>query len=413
MKSYRQSLTNSFIRKVVSGHELAHRLGTPLPTTISTLISKLHETGITLKANIVTEGIDAFGGWVEVTINRNGNVRFKGHVHDSGAEGYHFNIRTIIHGDNSVAIALQKSGDVEGTADTTFTHAPNRDFDWDETTSNPNVTIAFDELKKNIKMDVYSSDSGNISSVLEEIADFVIKWIGGAILVNPITGLIIFIGVEMGSILTGGGFVGGAKVIGSTLWLAGPYGTLYAIASEGIAKVGENERELKVEEYNFAKQVFKETLPRREDIILTDTIGGGNRAFTMPRYDGKITINMGSDGYNNPLNYETNQGRIRGQVFIHELTHVWQIKNTHWELGILAAALANKICEITQGQGEVYDYGDDFTKPFSAFNLEQQAKIVDTWFSSCTFDKNGNIKVDNISSPLYRYIEGNIRVGQP
>lgn len=179
---------------------------------------------------------------------------------------------------------------------------------------------------------------------------------------------------------------------------------------EGIAKIGENERELTVNEYNYANQVFKGTLPPQEDIILTDTIGGNDRAFTMPRFDGKVTINMGENGYDNPLDYEVDQGRIKGQVFIHELTHAWQIKNTHWELGILAGALANKICEAAKGSDAPYIIGTNFTKPFSDFNLEQQAKIVELWFIQCELFENGD---DCISSPFYHYIEGNIRIGQP
>ena len=369
-------------------------------------------SNITLHQNVVTEGIDAFGGWVEVTINRNGNVRFKGHCHDSGAESYDFNIRTIVHSDSPIVLALQKSGSVEGTIHSGLFDAPRRDFDWDETTFNPNVAASFDDIIKNIKMDVYSSDSGDISSVLEDIANFAIKWIAGSILLmNPLTGIIIFIGVEIGSIATGAGFAGGARVIGNILWCAGPFGTLYAIAAEGIAKLGENERKLTDNEYNFANtNIFKGMLPSKDDIILTDTIGGNDRAFTMPRFDGKITVNMGEDGFKDPLNYRLDKGWQKGQVFIHELTHAWQIKNTHWGLSLMASALASKVCEI--GGGDPYNFGTDATKPFGDFNLEQQAHIVDAWFASCVKDSTGNI-IDNISSPWYHYIEGNIRVGQP
>ena len=366
---------------------------------------------ITLHKNIVTGGIDAFGGWVEVTINRDGNIRFKGHCHDSGFESYNFNIRTIVHSESPIVLAMQKSGHVEGTTHSGIFDAPRRDFDWDETTFNPNITSSFDDIIKNITMDVYSSDSGDISSTLEDIANFAIRWIAGSILINPLTGLIIFVGVEIGSIATGAGFAGGARVISNILWCAGPFGTLYAIAAEGIAKLGENERELTDYEYNFANtNIFKGMLPAKGDIILTNTIGGNNRAFTMPRFDGKITVNMGEDGFVDPVSYRLDQGWKKGQVFIHELTHAWQIKNTNWSLSLMASALASKICEV--GGGDPYNFGTDATKPFGDFNLEQQAHIVDAWFASCAIDNNENI-IDNILSPWYHFIEGNIRVGQP
>ncbi|MBX7225290.1 MAG: hypothetical protein K1X55_04620 [Chitinophagales bacterium] len=369
---------------------------------------------ITLRHNIVTRGIDAFGGWVEVTINRDGNIRFKGHCHNSGFESYNFNIRTIVHSDAPIVLAMQKSGYIEGTIHPGLFDAPRRDFEWDETTFNPNVQAHFDHIIKNIKMDVYSADSGDISGIFEDITNFVIKWIAGSVLINPLTGLIIFVGIEIGSIATGAGFAGGARVIENILWCAGPFGTLYAIAADGIAKLGENERELTDYEYNFANSnIFKGTLPAKQDLILTDTIGGNDRAFTMPRFDGKITINMGEDGFRDPINYRLNSGTQKGQIFIHELTHAWQIKNSNWGLALMASALASKICEI--GGGDPYDFGTDTNKPFGDFNLEQQAHIVDEWFASCAKDSNGNIdeSKDYTKSPWYHYIEGNIRVGKP
>jgi hypothetical protein len=351
-----------------------------------------------------------YNGWVEVTINRNGNVRFKGHFHNHTVESLHFNIGVSIYGNSPVVLAMQKSGRVQGAIRFPL-GKPHRNFDWDETTYNPDVEISYDNIIKNIKIDVHSNTDGDISGAIGDIINFVVKWIGGAILINnPYTGIIVFIGVELGSVATGAGFIGGARVIGSILWCAGPYGTLYAIASEGIAKIGENERELTDFEYNFANNnVFKGTLPPKKDIILTDTIGGSNRAFTMPRYDGKITINIGKASYHDPLHDTNNAYPSVGQLLVHELTHAWQIKNTHWSLSLLASALASKVCEI--GGGHPYDFGKDATKPFGDFNLEQQAHIVDAWFDNCAKDGNGNI-IDDISSPWYHYIAGNIRVGK-
>ena len=76
---------------------------------------------------------------------------------------------------------------------------------------------------------------------------------------------------------------------------------LLALAAAGIASAGSNTRELTDEEYRWANdQVFSGTLPPRDRIVLTDTVGAGNRAFTFPRFDGKITVNMGADGFADP-----------------------------------------------------------------------------------------------------------------
>ncbi|KXF75575.1 hypothetical protein ATN84_16360 [Paramesorhizobium deserti] len=69
--------------------------------------------------------------------------------------------------------------------------------------------------------------------------------------------------------------------------------TLFAIAAEGIAAIGSRSRELTQEEYDWANgRVFQGALPPRDQIVLTNTIGGGGRAFAFPRFDRQITLNM-------------------------------------------------------------------------------------------------------------------------
>ena len=145
-------------------------------------------------------------------------------------------------------------------------------------------------------------------------------------------------------------------------------------------------------------------LPPRDRLVLTDTIGAGKRAFTFPRFDNKITLNMGADAFSDPRQYEVASGqKVYGEVFIHELTHAWQIAHTPMELALLADALASKVCEA--GGGNPYTYGDAGA-PYSDFNLEQQAQIVSDWFAG----RKGAAMDTN--SPFFRYVAQNIRTGQ-
>ncbi len=55
-----------------------------------------HDTGeraITLRKDW---GANFLNGWVEVTIRESGLVRFRGHAHDSGLEGYHFRVASLV-----------------------------------------------------------------------------------------------------------------------------------------------------------------------------------------------------------------------------------------------------------------------------------------------------------------------------
>jgi hypothetical protein len=78
---------------------------------------------------IITGGLAALGGWVTVTVNLDGSVRWQGHAHDSGADSYDFGISALVRTPAGRAIALAHSGHVSGTF-----AAGSRDHDWDETT---------------------------------------------------------------------------------------------------------------------------------------------------------------------------------------------------------------------------------------------------------------------------------------
>jgi hypothetical protein len=53
------------------------------------------------------------------------------------------------------------------------------------------------------------------------------------------------------------------KIVGGTLWLAGPFGTVYALAAEGIAAIGHDGRDVRPDEYALAQLVFGPATPPR------------------------------------------------------------------------------------------------------------------------------------------------------
>lgn len=152
------------------------------------------------------------------------------------------------------------------------------------------------------------------------------------------------------------------------------------------------------------------SLPPRDRIRLPDTIGGGNRAFCVPRFDGVITINMRPESFDNPRVHKLDKGRAYGEVLIHELVHAWQIHNAPMEEALLADALAAKICELQEI--DLYEYGPP-GPPFHDFLLEQQGNIVSDWFRTCHVNTPGQPhgldRSEAINDPYFRYVNGNIR----
>jgi hypothetical protein len=300
---------------------------------------------IEFNAAITSDGLAALGGWFKVTVNPNGSVRWQGHAHDSGADGYDFGITALVRPSSGPAIALAHTGHVGGT----FTSG-SRDHDWDETHPATDVVSSSLSTYNNAKFETHLDYSSNIGSAFESLVSWIIKFSVGTI-TGPI-GLVVFVGVEIGSLISTGSLVPGARVLEGVLWMAGPGNTLLAIAAEGIASAGSRTRELTQEEYDWANtEVFAGSLPSRDRLVLTDTIGGGNRAFTFPRYDGKITLNMGGAAFNDPRNYPSGK---YGQTFIHELVHACQIQHTTMDITLLADAFASKVCEATGGNPYVY-----------------------------------------------------------
>jgi len=234
-------------------------------------------------------------------------------------------------------------------------------------------------------------------------------------------GAVVFVGVEAGSLLSTGSLVPGARLVEGILWMAGPENTLFALVAEGIASLGSRTREIEQEWYDWANgmmensdprkadsQVFAGSLPPRDQLVLTDTIGGGDRAFTFPRYDGKTTLNMGPQAFDDPRNYKLDNGKKWGEVFVHELVHACQIQHSG-QLSLFADALSNKLCEA--GGGNPYAYGTP-DQDYTDLNYEQQAQIVQDWFAgkATIFGQTGVGKDPN--SPYFHYLVDNVRVGK-
>jgi hypothetical protein len=333
-------------------------------------------------------GISDLEGWVEVTISLAGTVRFRGHVHNPGIESHSFRVRVVVRSPNIAVAAVYEGhgGGFQPTSDDP------RDEDWDRTYEEPMVGFGFAEFQ-NGDLEILWNSKGDVSDWLEDAATFLARWVVGTVVLSPGALLVLTLGVEVGSLIATGGLAAGARIIGGTLWLAGPGGTLVALAAEGVASLGSKEREISADEYGWAdQQVFKGTLPPRDRIILTDTVGGGDAPFVFPRFDGKFTVNLGEGGYENPKGL--------GGTFVHELVHTWQLENTHSDLGFIADGFAARVCRVFGS--DPYDLPPG-APPFAALGLEQQAQAVQVWFHESA-----------VNRPLhryYRYIVENIRTG--
>ena len=168
-------------------------------------------------------------------------------------------------------------------------------------------------------------------------------------------------------------------------------------------------------EISWARMVFQSTLPYSR-IYISDAIGLGNRAFTIPAPSaGQVAASTVATSLFGPLatpfitatppafyiiNFGTsgfaNAGTLANlPTFIHELTHVWQSYHNAFP----NAYIFNSLLHQAVSGGGAYSY--NLGQSWSNYNVEQQASIVGDWFSSGMSSSN----------PRFTYIRNNIRTG--
>jgi hypothetical protein len=165
-------------------------------------------------------------------------------------------------------------------------------------------------------------------------------------------------------------------------------------------------RLLKESEVEFARQVFGDRLPYGKVRLASFYLPGNQGTpVTLASFSSLIPVRRlrGYTIYFGPEVFDEGADRpgVR-DTFIHELTHVWQ--GFHGLLGweyMVQSVFAQGYAILTQGnRNRAYDYKPG--APWTSYNVEQQALLVEHWFS------NGMSADDE----RYTYIANHIRAGR-
>lgn len=162
-------------------------------------------------------------------------------------------------------------------------------------------------------------------------------------------------------------------------------------------------RRMSSEEHWLAKMVYGNSLPFHK-IVLTDVVGMGGRWFVIPNVVGEILVNIG-ESFEDPLRYTSATYPEFGQVLMHELGHAWQIRHSG-SIDFLIEAVPPQIT------GPEYDPGDG-RKPWNEYSIEQQAAIVDVWYSGVNGYAGGTSigKPCSRGNPFYNHVRDTINGG--
>jgi hypothetical protein len=206
-------------------------------------------------------------------------------------------------------------------------------------------------------------------------------------------------------IFVGGSVLSGDGVVADALAAARSSARVAAGLVERVVFVGERRRTLTLEEYEWARRVFATTLPPRERLVLTDSIGAWGRAFTFPRRDGTIAVNMGPASFADPRTHGVAEAGMKyGEMFVHELVHAWQLHHAGDDPALLVGVLTSRIAELVGIDPYAYRIGG----PYGEYGVEQQAQLVSDWFRR---HHRALSSVAAVRDPRYRYIRHNIRKG--
>jgi len=145
--------------------------------------------------------------------------------------------------------------------------------------------------------------------------------------------------------------------------------------------------------YNIANStIFMNSLPPINKIIVTNLMSIDKRPFTVPIKNGNdvyILMNLGN-AFDDPLNY--NMNGFPGDVFIHELTHAWQI----WHVDALRLFTDGAVNQFKNTvMSNQYQYSCDGHNLGESYNEEQQAMIVQYFYVTLFYRPKGIVKNGN------------------
>ena len=347
----------------------------------------------------------AITGKVTFTVYDDGRYEFAFGMRDTGLIGYEFVVAAVFVPQSGVAIGTGFSGQIAGTISMGGNRNAGKSVSGESPLINPSTFPSYQNGRLLISREYSATGVAgillDIGSALLSIASTVVgATIGAVIWIGSGIGQLfnLGIGATFGVI---GGFVvfafGGGFVMGLIAGVA-----IGAIVNELI-----KQRTISGAEYEFANKVFGGTLPQKEKIVITNMTGLGGSAFVIPGVDGKIYMNLGN-GYDDPIKYRLDQYPRDGQVFIHEMTHVWQVHHSKFIPGLICSGISNQTSNMVGG--EVYTVGAP-GELWSNINLESQASIVDQWFEGRQTVHVPKRAAEDPNDPYYFYIRDNIRAG--
>lgn len=335
--------------------------------------------------NITTGKGNPSSGFIDLYVYKNGNWTARTNIHNSGAVGFKYQLVVTNLARNGFLFTLDHAGSCDGTDKV---RKIRRDDTWDASGNSTAIANNYEDVLQ-----------GALKWKLSQETDILSVFTAFAMPLNPVAVVKLTgnLAVKSTELL----FDGTKKITGIIVNSLGQITLQVSMTTYDLFAYGHlpKYRQLTAVEYNWANKFYNGKLPSLQQIIITNLMSVDRRAFTVPNGNGITVMNLG-DAFNNPMQF-TNAGYpVPGQVFIHELAHVWQIQNSS-QLKAFGEGVSNQWKNTILGH-DVYAY--TCGQPWDKYNYEQQAHIVDICFKN----RNGQLTSPDNSCEL-KYVVDNIR----
>ncbi len=394
----------------------------------------------TLRVDVQSD--DAIGGEARLTLRGDGTYEFSGHMRATGLLSYEYILDVFMECEGGTVIMMQHHGRVYGSD----TPGP-RQNEWRQSGNCALIRLLWPRIRTTGSLRYHlETDLAGVIATVGDVGLFAVK-AAVAYASAGQTGLTVIVSSELTSrlpesITPNAGWLADFTIVGTTVLLIGsnfavPVWVAAAAGATGLALAAAvKSRRIRDDEIAFARRVFQDALPYRR-IVLTNMSGFGGRAFVYPASDGSILLNLGDVFDQDPMRYVDTERLAYGEpgsLFIHELTHVWQIARDParrflplWACEgatssdyyyfrnndrFTRASEGQRLAKLAEMHAARHEDTDWPRKEWSRdFNIEQQASIVDDWFG-----EHGHGELSPglqlpaaLNDPAFRFISEHIR----
>jgi hypothetical protein len=415
VKSVREAIKKSWVPEMqVLRGDMATSLGLNQPLSLTALTKLLDQIEVrSLQRDI---DADALHGAAEFVTRSDGRYTFRGHLRATGLPSFAYKLQVSIRCAEGAVVVIETSGRVFGT-DT----PGDREKSWNEEGKSKAIRDYWTALRLDarIETDLEKNLSG-VGGALVDVAKTVVETYVAAQFAGTVGAVIVLggeLGAATGATFTNPNVLAGVTVGSAILLVFGPSAIIPALIAGAttVLLTDIKIRRMNDAETALAFQVFKDTLPI-DRILVTNLYNPTNtasgflaREFTMPGIaDGKILVNMGKN-FDHTLEPDVEQSvrgtkyQANGQVFIHELTHAWQIHHSTFLPGLMCKALTSANYEYDKAKVA------EHASWSNSFDLEGQATIIDRWFGE---NREALEDFKSINDDRFFYVSQHIRTGR-